>query len=225
MDLKDIDLNLLVVFQHLFVERRVSLVADKLGLTQPAISNALARLRKILDDELFLRTSRGMEPTPYANQLAEPIALALRTIQDTLSRKVDFSPAGSVRRFTIAMTDIGEIYFLPRLMRMLSATAPGKRAQSTSVIAAFGSTYRWRRAFHLDAGMESSRTTGLAGLDCARSDWQPRYGAGRSCHFGRRNGDGLVHGVILRYCYSFAVDPRGAPWPGCRPPLRKSVHW
>jgi DNA-binding transcriptional LysR family regulator len=66
-----------------------------------------------------------MEPTPYANQLAEPIALALRTIQDTLSRKVDFRPAGSVRWFTIAMTDIGEIYFLPRLIRMLSATAPG----------------------------------------------------------------------------------------------------
>lgn len=125
MDIKDIDLNLLVVFQQLFVERRVSVVADKLGLTQPAISNALARLRKVLGDELFLRTSRGMEPTPYANQLAEPIATALSTIQDALSRKIDFDPAISVRKFTIAMTDIGEIYFLPKLMGKLSAIASG----------------------------------------------------------------------------------------------------
>lgn len=125
MDLKDIDLNLLVVFQHLFIERRVSVVADKLGLTQPAISNALARLRKTLGDELFLRTSRGMEPTPYANQLAEPIAYALGAIRDTLNRNVDFDPTSSVRKFTIAMTDIGEIYFLPKLMGKLSGIAPG----------------------------------------------------------------------------------------------------
>lgn len=125
MDLKDIDLNLLVVFQHLYTERRVSVVADKLGLTQPAINNALARLRRMLDDELFLRTSRGMEPTPYASQLAEPIAHALSTLQHTLSRKVDFDPATSTRKFTIAMTDIGEIYFLPRLMAKLSELASG----------------------------------------------------------------------------------------------------
>src|SRR6476659_6162696 len=125
MDLKDIDLNLLVVFQQLFTERRVSVVADNLGLTQPAISNALNRLRKMLGDELFLRTSRGMEPTPYASQLAEPIAYALTTIHDTLSRKVEFDPASSTRKFTIAMTDIGEIHFLPKLMSKLSDIAPG----------------------------------------------------------------------------------------------------
>ena len=70
MELEDIDLNLLVVFKQLLVERRVSKVADNLGLTQPAISNALARLRTLLGDELFLRTPSGMEPTPYAEQLA-----------------------------------------------------------------------------------------------------------------------------------------------------------
>lgn len=63
MDLKDIDLNLLVIFQQLLHERRVSAVANNLGLSQPTVSNALNRLRQQLGDELFLRTSRGMEPT------------------------------------------------------------------------------------------------------------------------------------------------------------------
>ncbi|MCE2831531.1 MAG: LysR family transcriptional regulator, partial [Oxalobacteraceae bacterium] len=69
MNLKDIDLNLLVIFQHLLTGRRVSAVAAKMGLTQPTVSNALNRLRQQLGDELFLRTSKGMEPTAYAMQL------------------------------------------------------------------------------------------------------------------------------------------------------------
>lgn len=125
LNLRDIDLNLLVVFQQMVKERRVSVVADNLGLTQPAVSNALSRLRKMLGDELFLRTGRGMEPTPYAIQLAEPIDFALATIRDTLDRQLEFDPAASVRKFTIAMTDLGEIHFLPKLMRRLGELAPG----------------------------------------------------------------------------------------------------
>jgi DNA-binding transcriptional LysR family regulator len=125
LNLRDIDLNLLVVFQQLYKERRVSAVADTLGLTQPAVSNALARLRKMMGDELFLRTARGMEPTPYASQLAAPIELALATIRDTLERQLEFDPRASVRKFTIGMTDLGEIHFLPRLMRLLADVAPG----------------------------------------------------------------------------------------------------
>ncbi len=125
LNLRDIDLNLLVVFQQLYKERRVALVAENLGLTQPAVSNALSRLRKMLGDELFLRTARGMEPTPYATLLAEPIAYALATIRDTLDRQLEFDPAASVRKFTIAMTDLGEIHFLPKLMSRLAEAAPG----------------------------------------------------------------------------------------------------
>ena len=93
MDLKDIDLNLLVVFNQLLMERRVSAVAAKLGLTQPAVSNALRRLRGLLGDELFLRTPRGMEPTPLAIQLAEPIAYALSTIHNTLKKRRSRGPS------------------------------------------------------------------------------------------------------------------------------------
>ena len=124
MELKDIDLNLLLVFHQLLMERRVSAVAEKLGLSQPAVSNALARLRRLLGDELFLRTSKGMEPTPYAMQLAEPIAYALSTIHNSLNQKATFDPATSERKFTLGMTDIGEIYFLPKLMDVLARVAP-----------------------------------------------------------------------------------------------------
>lgn len=125
MDIKDLDLNLLVVFNQLLMDRSVSAAADKLGLSQPAVSNALRRLRNLLNDELFLRTTRGMEPTPYAQQLAEPIAYALSTIQTTLSQRTSFSPATSTRRFTLAVTDLGEIEFLPSLMDRLQEIAPG----------------------------------------------------------------------------------------------------
>jgi DNA-binding transcriptional LysR family regulator len=125
MELQDIDLNLLVVFNELLKQRRVSAVAATLGISQPAISNALGRLRKVLGDELFLRTSKGMIPTPFAETLAEPIGYALGTLHDTLNVTSSFDPASSTRAFTVAMTDIGEIYFLPNLMKKLALVAPG----------------------------------------------------------------------------------------------------
>lgn len=124
MDLNEIDLNLLVVFKHLLKERSVSAAAAKLGLTQPAVSNALKRLRATLNDELFLRTANGMEPTPYASQLADPISQALNSISRSLNQQTLFEPAKSDRRFTIAMTDLGEIELLPALMAQLQALAP-----------------------------------------------------------------------------------------------------
>lgn len=125
MDLKDIDLNLLVVFNYLLTEGSVSAAAEKMNLSQPAVSNALRRLRTLTGDELFIRTSKGMEPTPYAAQLAEPITYALSTLHDTLNQRASFDPLASRRKFVIAMTDLGEITLLPRLMDLLSRTAPG----------------------------------------------------------------------------------------------------
>ena len=124
MNLRDIDLNLLVIFNQLLTDRRVSTTADKLGLSQPAISNSLKRLRTLLKDELFVRTARGMEPTPYALHLIEPIGYALSTLQNALNQRESFDPATSERTFTLGVTDIGEIYFMPTLMAMLSSEAP-----------------------------------------------------------------------------------------------------
>ncbi len=124
MELKDIDLNLLVVFNQLMVEQKVSKVAENMGLGQPAVSNALARLRKLFGDELFLRTSKGMQPTPLANQLAESVSYALGMIHGAVNASKSFDPATSKRGFSIGMTDIGEIYFIPSLMSSLQRTAP-----------------------------------------------------------------------------------------------------
>ncbi len=125
MELEDIDLNLLVVFKHLLAERSVSRVAAVLDLTQPAVSNALGRLRKLLGDELFLRTATGMEPTPFAEQLADSVTYALGMIHSALNQRTSFDPATSARSFVIGMTDIGEIYFLPALTQRLRRDAPG----------------------------------------------------------------------------------------------------
>lgn len=124
MELQDIDLNLLVIFNQLLTERKVSKVAENLGLGQPAVSNALARLRKLFGDELFLRTSSGMQPTPFADQLAESIGYALGMIHGAVNARNSFDPATSKRTFSIGMTDIGEIYFLPLLMERLQKVAP-----------------------------------------------------------------------------------------------------
>jgi len=125
MELAHLDLNLLLVFHHLLREKRVSAVATVLGMSQPAVSSALGRLRVSLDDELFLRTQRGMAPTPYALQLAAPVATALDGLQQALNVRASFDPARSERRFTVAMTDVGEMYFLPVLMDALTRSAPG----------------------------------------------------------------------------------------------------
>lgn len=125
MDLKDIDLNLLVMFNELLLHKRVSRVAENLGLTQPAVSNSLARMRKLFGDELFIRTPRGMEPTPFADQLGESVTYALGMIQSAMNQRAMFNPATSKRAFTIGMADVGEIYFLPGLMDALARAAPG----------------------------------------------------------------------------------------------------
>ena len=122
--LADLDLNLLRVFAQLHEQRRVARVAESLGLSQPAVSNALARLRKVLGDPLFVATPAGMVPTPLAEELAGPVVQALTTLQQALSRPQGFEPAVSRRIFTVGMTDIGEIYFLPALMGTLAERAP-----------------------------------------------------------------------------------------------------
>lgn len=153
MELARLDLNLLLVFHHLLREKRVSAVATVLGMSQPAVSSALGRLRTSLGDELFLRTQQGMAPTPYALQLAEPVATALDGLQQALNVRAAFDPATSERRFTLAMTDVGEMYFLPVLMDALAQTAPGVTLQVVAVTSA-----------SLGADMASGRTDLALGL-------------------------------------------------------------
>jgi DNA-binding transcriptional LysR family regulator len=133
MNLARLDLNLLVVFHHLLLEKRVSRVAQLLVMSQPAVSSALGRLRSALGDDLFVRTQHGMEPTPYALTLAEPVATALSDLQLALTVRAAFEPVSDARNFVIAMTDVGEMYFLPVLLDELTRTAPSVTLQIVSV--------------------------------------------------------------------------------------------
>ena len=125
MNIASIDMNLLVVFDAMLQDRSVSTAANRLGISQPAMSNALARLRKTFNDRLFVRTGRGMEPTPYAEQLAVPVRGACELVAKALSLDAGFHASTSTRCFTFYMTDIGEIVYLPPLLKRLAGSAPG----------------------------------------------------------------------------------------------------
>ena len=112
MNLRTIDLNLLVVLDALVEERSVRRAASRIGLSQSATSHALERLRKLLDDELLVRTSTGMEPTPRALELAGPVRLALEEIQGALAPP-RFEPARDERLFTVAIETYETIVVLP----------------------------------------------------------------------------------------------------------------
>ncbi len=129
MRLQELNLKLLLVLHHLLREKRVSTVATVLGMSQPAVSSALGQLRRTLGDELFVRTQHGMQATPYAQALGEPMALALEQLQAAFTVRGGFDPATSERRFVLAMTDVGEMYFLPVLMAHLAQHAPGVTLQ------------------------------------------------------------------------------------------------
>jgi len=130
MHINDIDLNLLRLFDAVYRTRNVSRAAELLDLTQPAASQGLTRLRGLIHDPLFMRASGGVQPTPKANRLADPIRLALVTIEQALSESVGFEPQHSRRSFRLHMSDIGEGRFLPELMTMLRQRAPNVRLET-----------------------------------------------------------------------------------------------
>lgn len=125
MDLHGIDLNLLVAFDALMAERSVTRAGTRIGRTQPAMSAALSRLRTLLRDELFVRSPAGLQPTPRALDLAEPIAHALREIQKTLEFTHEFDPSTSTISLTIGLSDHPTFVLLPRLVEILRNKAPG----------------------------------------------------------------------------------------------------
>ena len=124
MDVSSLDLNLLRIFDRLLSERKVSAAAESLKLTQPAVSNALKRLRLLTGDELFTRTPTGMQPTEYAMQIAEPVAYSLATIEATFTASKAFDPLTSDRAFNLGLSDIGEAFILPTLAQELATLAP-----------------------------------------------------------------------------------------------------
>src|SRR5258706_13675629 len=129
MNVQDVDLNLLRVFDAVLHEGGVTPAAARLGLTQPAVSNALARLRKLFGDPPFVRTPSGMDATPFARELAEPVRQALALLASALAHGPGFDPASATRAFRFYMSDLGQIEFLPPLIERVQRLAPGVRLE------------------------------------------------------------------------------------------------
>jgi DNA-binding transcriptional LysR family regulator len=124
LNLRAIDLNLLVALDALISERHVTRAADRIGLSQPAMSSALGRLRHIFKDELLVRTANGMQPTPRAQELMLPLSQVLRQIERVLESDSGFDAAQSRRGFTLRLSDLLAFLLLPDLLDRLKLEAP-----------------------------------------------------------------------------------------------------
>lgn len=127
MRLRTIDLNLLLMLEALVAERNVSNAARRLGLTQSAVSHALKRLRATFQDDLFIRSPGGMEPTPRALEIAEAARAALEQIEIAIDKSATFDPATAVRSFNLRISEYVSSFLLQRLCQTLRDQAPGIR--------------------------------------------------------------------------------------------------
>ena len=121
----ELDLNLLPVFDALIRVRNVSRAAEQLDMSQSAVSHALKRLRLFFGDQLFLKTGSGMKPTPRALELLEPVLTVMGTVRGHMLVREGFDAATSRRTFSLCLTDMGELIFLPKLIARLRQAAPG----------------------------------------------------------------------------------------------------
>ena len=149
MNITAFDLNLLPIFEALVEERSVSRAALRVGLSQPAVSNAMRRMREATGEALFLRTARGIRPTPKAEQLAGPIRAALTHARFALSGETTFQPATARRTFRIAMNDYAE-------WRLESSIVRGIRKRSAEI------GIQVRRVDALFSGPEAEKAADLA---------------------------------------------------------------
>jgi DNA-binding transcriptional LysR family regulator len=130
MELRDLDLNLLLVLDAVFEEGTLTRTAQRLRLSQPTVSASLAKLRGILGDELFVRTNGRMQPTARALALRGAVALVLKTVRLEILSQAGFDPDNETGAFTVSLSDIGELEFLPRLLSRLARDAPHAAVKS-----------------------------------------------------------------------------------------------
>jgi DNA-binding transcriptional LysR family regulator len=133
MDISDLDLNLLVAFEAILATRSVTAAAARLDISQPTMSYSLAKLRRVFDDPLFVRTSTGLQPTPRALQLAEPVRRALEIVRSQVLKQTHFDPVKSTRTFTLSMSGVAGMHFLPRILQFLAREAPGVNLKTVAL--------------------------------------------------------------------------------------------
>ncbi len=133
MRLNQVDLNLFVVFDAIYSERNLTRAAEVLFITQPAVSNALSRLRKTFNDQLFVRSPHGMVPTPVADNIILRVREALLLLNTSVQHGHDFVPAEAEKTYRFSMNDMAESVILAPLMEALHDKAPGIRVESFHV--------------------------------------------------------------------------------------------
>ena len=127
LNLRGVDLNLLTVFEAVYEERNQARAAERLAMTQPAVSNAIARLRLVVKDKLFVSVEKGVQPTAQADMLYGQVHLALGLVREGLGEFRDFQPATTQRKFSLAITYTGGAVFVADLYRGLKREAPNAR--------------------------------------------------------------------------------------------------
>lgn len=130
MRLNQVDLNLFVIFETIYAKRNLTRAAEVLCISQPAVSNALARMRKTFDDQLFVSTPHGMVPTPVAENIVGRVGEALRLLDASVQEGKVFDPATAQKVFRVSMNDLAETLLLPLLGDQLQRQAPGVRVES-----------------------------------------------------------------------------------------------
>jgi DNA-binding transcriptional LysR family regulator len=130
MRLNQVDLNLFVVFEAIYAKRNLTRAAEVLCISQPAVSNALMRMRKTFNDQLFVSTPQGMVPTPVAENIAGRVGEALQLLNASVQEADLFQPATAQKVFRVSMNDLTEALLLPALGEILKLQAPGIRIES-----------------------------------------------------------------------------------------------
>ncbi|MET1076630.1 MAG: LysR family transcriptional regulator [Pseudomonas sp.] len=144
MNLNKVDLNLFIVFDAIYTEANLTRAGQIVGITQPAVSNALSRLRETFNDPLFVRTAQGMVPTPMAQNIIGPVRNALSLLRVSVQESRIFNPLQANKTYRISMTDLTEQVMLPPLFQRLRRLAPqvfiesflAKRRETTKELAA-----------------------------------------------------------------------------------------
>jgi DNA-binding transcriptional LysR family regulator len=222
MNFATFDLNLLRVFDAMMQARNTTRAGERLGLSQPAVSNALARLRHAIGDDLFVRRGQKMDPTPRALAAAGPIRAALREVEATLSRAAGFDPATASRRFVIAGSDYASTLLMPPLAARVAERAPGVVIQFLD--APPGGLAARLGSADADLFIDSARETptGWRGASCTArisSPWRP--GTIRRC------GARWRRGARSRRSCSAPCPTSSAPWTGAwaARSTRRCIAW
>jgi LysR family transcriptional regulator, nod-box dependent transcriptional activator len=171
MNLGGLDLNLLVALDALLSERSVTRAAQRVGLSQPGMSNALGRLRRLLDDPLLVRHGATLEPTARAEALIGPVHEALELIRAALGAPADFDPATDRRSFRLSCSDYSVLMLIGPLVRALAADAPGVMVEVLPRLADAG---RALANGEVDLVIEPPEIMGEADLESLRL-WDDRW--------------------------------------------------